>query len=379
MKRSLTLIVILLSLAFSTGKADSIVSCQPQDGAVVSPLKTTQKLFLLLPDEAARKCLTESQMTSDFCHNVRSFPEGIELTWKFTGNRSAIHYQLAVSADPSLKDAKTYDPPHSEYRLYNLELGKTYYWQATACSADGSTLKTSIQHFTVENLPPRVMNVPNVDNFRDLGGRIGLEGRRIAQNLAFRSTGLNSNSTDGRHSGPPRFNDEGRQILLKDLGIKTELDLRSTLETAGMKQSPLGDTVKYINISSTCYDGLYCEGGQKNYAALFRVFCDKANYPICYHCIAGADRTGSLSFLLEAVLGVSKEEIARDYVFTSFYTTRDYRGFDSLLKGLETYGKPDESLCVKAERYLIKAGITPEEITAFRAIMLGKPIKPSAK
>ena len=63
------------------------------------------------------------------------------------------------------------------------------------------------------------MNVPDVDNFRDLGGRLGLEGRRIAQNKIYRSSGLNNNSSDGKIPGPARFTEEGRRIMLEALGL----------------------------------------------------------------------------------------------------------------------------------------------------------------
>ena len=43
---------------------------------------------------------------------------------------------------------------------------------------------------------------------------------------------------------------------------------------------------------------------------------------------------------------------------------------------LKTYG-PQESVLRQAERFLLTAGITPEQITAFRKIMLGSDAVPN--
>ena len=40
--------------------------------------------------------------------------------------------------------------------------------------------------------------------------------------------------------------------------------------------------------------------------------------PVYFHCIYGADRTGTLAFLLESLLGVGENELAKDYELTSF-------------------------------------------------------------
>ena len=138
-----------------------------------------------------------------------------------------------------------------------------------------------------------------------------------------------------------------------------------------MTESPVGADINFVHIPSTAYGGIFTDKGMANYAALFRVFCHRENYPIDFHCIAGADRTGSLAFLLLAVLGVEREEVMRDYTFTSFYSVRRHASFDALERGMDKYGTPEEPLVQKAERYLLKAGVTSEEIGAFREIVLG--------
>eukprot|EP00210_Caulerpa_lentillifera_P001745 g1675.t1 len=48
-------------------------------------------------------------------------------------------------------------------------------------------------------------------------------------------------------------------------------------------------------------------------ADCLRVFVDAKNYPIMMHCTHGKDRTGILSFILEAICSVSIDNIKRDY------------------------------------------------------------------
>ena len=45
----------------------------------------------------------------------------------------------------------------------------------------------------------------------------------------------------------------------------------------------------------------------------FAIFGNKDNYPIVMHCSIGTDRTGMLAFLINSLLGVSEEDLYKDY------------------------------------------------------------------
>ena len=353
--------------------ADSLKQEFPAEGETVSLLRPAMRMFIAMDEPARKTVLSNPSLARDFGGVERSFPAGVELGWRFSGDRAKCRYELLLSDSEDFSNPVSIKAPHSRHRVQNLLLGKRYYWKVKANYTDGRpSLETKIQSFVVDPQPPRVMNVPNVDNVRDIGGWTGLEGRKIQQGLVYRSSGLNNNSTDGgKTPGPNRFDDEGRKVLSEIMKVNLELDLRSKGETASMTVSPLGEQVKYINISTTCYGGMFTEIGRKNFAMLFKLFADKSNYPIDFHCIAGADRTGSLSYLLLAVLGVKEEDVRLDYVFTSFFSLRGYINADIFQKGFNEYGTKDEPLYAKAERYLLSAGITPQEIISFREIMLG--------
>eukprot|EP00210_Caulerpa_lentillifera_P006934 g6630.t1 len=51
-------------------------------------------------------------------------------------------------------------------------------------------------------------------------------------------------------------------------------------------------------------------------ADLLRVFANADNYPILMHCTHGKDRTGIVAYLLEAICGVSLEDITNDYTLS---------------------------------------------------------------
>jgi len=158
---------------------------------------------------------------------------------------------------------------------------------------------------------------------------------------------------------------------------KTDLDLRGPAEVASMNESPAVPMVKWIHHSSSAYKAIFgfgkpgtCTGeGPEMMAKNFRVFCDPANYPIVAHCISGADRTGALAYVLNGVLGVPADELEKDWEITANSYFK-YENFDDLAGGFDHFGAPSAPLHEKIEAYLHEIGITPKEISAFRAIIL---------
>ncbi len=352
--------------------ADTITLNTPDDGATLSMLKPEQQLYCLLDSQAGRQVLASLEQREFLSSSVRSFPKGIKLGWTFIGEATPVRYEVVLADNEDFTNARVLPTREEHLTLYNLLLGKKYYWKVDAIRQDGRRLESDSSCFIVDARDPRFLYVPDVDNVRDIGGFTGLEGRVMPHGLIYRSSGLNFNSSDGgKTPGAPRVNAEGVLRMREELHLRTELDLRGNGETAGMTVSPIGEDINYIQIPVGAYEYIFSPNGAKPFADCFRVFLNPANYPIDYHCIGGADRTGSLSFLLEALLGADSEHLYRDYVLTSFYATRDYNACDTFFQGLGGYGTPEESLVTKAERYFFACGITPDEIEAFRAYILG--------
>ena len=284
---------------------------------------------------------------------------------------------------------------HAE-KVLNLEIATRYYWRVTSnitcgrtfhprnCScADRRPPTTSATGtFTTADFAPRCLALEgHVKNFRDLGGRFGLGGRRVRQGMIYRSQGLNANSVDGLIKGPSRLTANDIEYLTRTLGIRTDLDLRTKCETAGMNGiSPLGKTVQFINRSSHCYNECFKPEGKRIMAENFRVFCDRSNYPILIHCIGGADRTGALAYMLNGALGVSRQGLETDWE-TTFYPSipgsNETRGGTHVwnsawhfIEGLSQYGDETATWNERIELYLRDCGITADELERFRAIML---------
>ena len=63
---------------------------------------------------------------------------------------------------------------------------------------------------------------------------------------------------------------------------------------------------------------------------------------VLWHCTAGKDRTGVAAAIVETILGVSREDVYRDYLATNKYLKEEVRQFvDDLRK---TLGEPDDEM-----------------------------------
>lgn len=182
----------------------------------------------------------------------------------------------------------------------------------------------------------------------------------------------------GRRRGADFVTDAGRRQMLDELGVRTEIDLRTDEETAGMDGSPLGPRCRWAHISSNAYAGMKTRQGREAFAAAFRLFLDPGNYAIDFHCIAGQDRTGTLSFILLALLGVGEEDLYRDWEATAFWNRsthfRHANAFDHLVEFFGTF--EGTTLNDRVEAYVKSCGFTEEEIARFRELMLEEAVAP---
>ena len=198
-----------------------------------------------------------------------------------------------------------------------------------------------------------------IDNLRDMGGWRGLGGHRLRKGLILRSAHLQS------VKDPTAFRVR--------FGVKTDLDLRTPKETAKLGgKSPLGGDVSLVNRSAPTYEAFGKEAGMKYFKELFPLFLDRANYPIVFHCAKGADRTGSIAFLLQGLLGVSEHDQAIDWELTAFFNPnpkfRNPDRYDKLVALIK--GQEGGTWAEKFVSYAHACGISDAEIAAFRKIML---------
>ena len=390
-------------LALSSVASAAIVPVSPADGEIVALVPDAQKKVMDPPTLQERIALFREDRErggkvirhDPFWRKSRPFvltwraTEGETGPWKVEIGRSPgfdgadIRYVSANSDSVKIADGEVFSYTMARP---NLEIARTYYWRVTGLgkSPDGKkkgpAVHSGIASFATEDRAPRWIEIEGkVGNIRDLGGWRTADGRRVRQGMAFRGQGLNQNSVTGERQGRNRLTVEDVKYLVGTLGIRTDLDLRNKGETADLSESPLGPGIRLILRSSYGYKGIFSGIGKKTMAENIRVFCDKANYPIYFHCISGADRTGSLAYVLLGALGVPRHDIETDWESTFYPDIPDdineadpefWRRESHLTDGIGKYGKPGDTWQRRCELYLLDCGVTKEEIARLREILL---------
>lgn len=293
------------------------------------------------------------------------YPVPVNFEWEAV--EGADYYRVYLSTDKNMSEVESYLVNENKLSISTLFTGKTYYWQIDAVSAE-ETVRSSVHSFRTAK-SPRTIEVEGVSNTRDAGGLETLDGGRMKQGMLYRGGKLEGITENGIVT----FHDV--------LGIKTDLDLRTTGEGGAGVKSPLGDDVKYINLDGRYYvgdKGISNKRGMEIVADEIRVFTDPANYPVYIHCSLGRDRTGTIVLLLQGLVGVGKNDIMMDYELSIFSVTGtlDNASIEAIRSNIQaTYNYLNstyegDSFAEKVENYLLTCGITAEEIQAIRDILL---------
>jgi len=348
----------------------------PQEGATVPILSTDMKTYLALPRaERVKKFADPAERKRIVKFGDR--PQKTRLSWNCTEpGATGVVWSVKVRRAKDGAVVFTAKTRKNSIEIDNLEIAGAYKWRVKGKVGNGPLLRAE-GTFRTEDIAPRLMHLSRVRNMRDFGGRVGLGGRRVRQGILYRSAGLNANARKSKSKGkmvPGRvtLTDASRAYAKGVLGIRTDLDLRTDHECFGMTGSPLGPEVKWVHISSSSYGGMGKDKGKKAFAKGFRVFLDEKNYPMVFHCIAGADRTGSLAFILGALLGVDEEELWRDWEVTGFQSGNigfNHRArFNKLVKVFDAF--PGATIHERVAAYVKSVGFTDADIEKFRELML---------
>lgn len=156
-------------------------------------------------------------------------------------------------------------------------------------------------------------------NFRDLGGYVTSDGRRIGWRRLFRADGLH------------RLTDADVEVL-DGIGIATVIDLRSAEEVErlpgrrppsvlGHHNFPVIDLLPDPDSYEAWVDPAFVtehyldmlEYGADSYRQALEILCDPSSYPAVFHCAVGKDRTGVLAAVVLGLSGVDGPDIAADY------------------------------------------------------------------
>lgn len=220
----------------------------------------------------------------------------------------------------------------------------------------------------------RMIYVPSVWNMRDLGGWKCKNGS-IKYGKFFRGGNLGS------------ITEEDKSTLCDWLGINLVVDLRNNTETGGITVSPLGNNVEYFHNSIEYYANAIAteDTSSLTVTALKKIMSAIVEGKTVYcHCFSGADRTGTIAYILESLLGISPSDKDKEYELTGFSDEVDGRRFRNfnydltngnglwalIKKFRDTYAGEDDNAKVYA--WALANGITADEIEAFRDAIIEK-------
>jgi len=348
----------------------------PRDGAHVPTLKAGQADYL---SGARAERFVRMDNPSDRMKllTVGSTQQPLRLVWSCDadwGGDSTAVYELSVVAEGAEEDSFVLTNRTTAY-LTNLEIGRQYRWMVRR-SDTGEFVAAS---FVTEDMAPRLLRAEGVHNFRDLGGWKNADGRRVREGMIFRSAGLRASSKSSGgffnkkiEMGAQRVTAAGLETLKNEFHVKTDLELRTPQETAGMTGSLLGEDVNWQCISFAAYDFIDNSiRGREPFAKIFRLFTKQDNYPILMHCSGGRDRTGTLAFLLNGLLGVSEDDLCRDWEMSIFNDAGAKFTSDRILRLLDYLKKfPGKNVNEQIEAYVRSCGVSSSEIFTFRALMI---------
>ena len=186
----------------------------------------------------------------------------------------------------------------SDGTIYDMLPGKTYYWEAANDVNVYGTVAVTGQR--------RILEAGGVRNIRDLGGfAVDVDGN-----------GTVDGTIDyGRMFRGPKLNTSADVTSLTTLGVTKEVDLRGSSSDPQFTNYA-GRTIRNYEIDTANFAQYATQFKQ----AITDTIDDLLNHEnIYFHCAIGTDRTGTMAWFLEGLLGVSEEERVEDYELSYFY------------------------------------------------------------
>ena len=221
--------------------------------------------------------------------------------------------------------------------VYNLIPGRVYYYSVMNGDSEiskGKFRTTGRRRMMKVGDSPYGMKYAN--NCRDFGGQITQDGKMIKYGKIYRGSNM-----DG-------VTEVQKKFLKEYMGVALDVDLRGTEGTPGAGESAMYDALGFGDMHTTETYASWSDLSDidKMSTTLNRIFSAVAEDKVVYiHCKVGADRTGYVCMLLEALLGISQSSCDVDYEITSF-------------SGAVDYGRPRTRTGIGNYYYLTKNDIT---------------------
>ena len=217
---------ILAALLFAVAPAlfaaeDGIRLVEPAEGAVVPLLNETQRNYVLMPREERVNAYTNEAFRRAL-RDGGEVPAKVAFAWEGeAGEGEGPAFTVEVRRRPDGKVFFRGGTDHHHLAADGcFEIAREWEWTVRARGGASATGR-----FRTEDLAPRLVDGGAVPNVRDLGGRIGRDGRRVRQGLVFRSAGLNDNASDVFYTREELLasSDDPAALLAREAALSNEV------------------------------------------------------------------------------------------------------------------------------------------------------------
>ncbi len=236
---------------------------------------------------------------------------GIDLEFSVEEGHEAEEYKVLVSKNEDFSGAKKITTKENKVNVNNLFVNTEYYWKVVANGEESEVASFKTGDY------PRWISARPLYNVRDNGGYMTISGKRVKQGLVFRGGEITSTTTSGHYN---TIADSSKEVFRNEMGIKVELDLRGASDIYdGYKACAFSENgdIEYKQYAIKSYEQTFTNT-REMVAPIFEILKEADQKPVYYHCFGGADRTGTLGFLLNGLLGVSYTDLVIDFELTSF-------------------------------------------------------------
>lgn len=234
-------------------------------------------------------------------------PEPAKVTWSGKG-ASKVLVSTSSSFEGSVFEVSTTSNSTSA-DIYNLTPGVVYYYKVV--KSDGSPIG-NVRTLLPEGPLRMIRFASTARNSRDLGGWNAGD-KTIRYGKVFRGSQINNIKTYS----------SDLDLFVNTLGIGYAVDLRGYGSSTGSAFNPFesGQECDWENFPILKLLGI----GTGETSELYRLALKRILYylkekgtSVYIYCEGGADRTGTVAFLIEALLGVSESDLAKDFELTTY-------------------------------------------------------------
>ena len=245
-----------------------------------------------------------------------------------------------------------YPARNGRAEIFNLTVGDEYLWQVKI-----GLMTSEARSFSTVCQAPRLMRIDGISNVRDIGGYVTTDQKHLRQDLLFRSSELDCHF---------EITDKGRDQLIHELGIRTDVDLRGI---NGESANAVLTGVNHLCFPTAAYSDIFSDGQRDIYKQIFTLLSKRDIYPALIHCWSGADRTGTLCYVLGALLGIDEGELEADFEMSSFSVCGSRSADSEAFKKFKAEFYSFDSVArAAAEKFLLSCGVDEDTIRDIRSI-----------